>query len=143
MSSTTTVMGHLDALRATLAQLPGVRTCRIGLEANINPSDYPMIRIVPSELRPNEQLHYRMDCEAIIYFGQAIQPFDDAPDASGRVRLEKLYAALLSMDSAIRASVRSRYAQTLETVMDEDRLETYKLMALRIKLNGHGTGAAA
>ncbi len=50
--------------------------------------------------------------------------------------------ALLSMDSAIRASVRSRYAQTLETVMDEDRLETYKLMALRIKLNGHGTGAA-
>ncbi len=141
MSATTTVMGHLDGLRTALAKLPGVRTCKIGLETNISPGDYPMIRIVPSEIRPNAQLPYRMDCDVIIYFGQAIQPFDDDPDDGGRVRLEKLYAALLDMDAAIRACVRSRFAQVLETVMDEDRLETYKLMALRVKLNGDGTHA--
>lgn len=98
-----------------------------------------MIRLVPSDMRPNAEVKYRMDCECLIYFGQAIQPFDDAPDSNGRVRLEKLYAALLQMDMDIRQVVRSRFIDCLETVLDEDRLETYKLMALRIKINGHGT----
>lgn len=134
-----TVMQHLEGLRDKLAQLPGVQSCRIGLEANISPDDYPMIRLVPSDMRPNSQLPYRMDCECLIYFGQALQPFDDAPDSAGRTRLEKVYAALLQMDAEIRAAVRGRFFECLETVLDEDRLETYKLMALRIKVNGQGT----
>lgn len=139
MSNTTTVMGHLEALRDKLAQLPGVKSCKIGLEANINPGDYPMIRIVPSDMRPHAENPYRMDCECLIYFGQAIQPFDGEPDAGGLVRLEKLYASLLALDASIRAAVRSQFMQVMETILDEDRLETYKLMALRIKINGHGT----
>lgn len=134
-----TVMQHLEALRDKLAQLPGVQSCRIGLEANISPDDYPMVRLVPSDMRPNAQLPYRMDCECLIYFGQALQPFDDAPDTQGRTRLEKVYAALLHMDADIRQVARSRYLECMETVLDEDRLETYKLMALRVKINGQGT----
>lgn len=137
--NTYTVMQHLEALRDKLALLPGVKTCKIGLEANINPADYPMIRIVPSDMRPNAQLPYRMDCECLIYFGQAIQPFDDAPDSEGRKRLEKLYASLLALDASIRGACRSKFAECMETVLDEDRLETYKLMALRIRINADGT----
>ena len=53
------------------------------------------------------------------------------PDADGRVRLEKLYAALFDMDEAIRAAVMAQRGSPLETVLDEDRLDTYKLRALR------------
>jgi len=75
--------------------------------------------------------YYAMRCEALIYYGVPIQAFDDVPDAEGRVRLEKLYAALFDMDAAIRAAVVAQRGSPLETVLDEDRLDTYKLMALR------------
>lgn len=128
------IMPTLDGLRDALAQLPGVQTCRIGLEANLSPDDYPMIRIVPSEIKPHGTIGTRYDCEALLYYGQPIQPFDDEPDDGGRVRLEKQYAALLAMDGAIRAQVENLGGQCFETVMDEDRLDTYKLMALKVRL---------
>lgn len=136
-SGTTAIMAGLQALRDALACLPGVATCAIGLEADLCPADYPMIRIVPSELKPSGPLGCaRMQVEALIYFGQPIQPFDDEPDAAGRTRLQKRYAALLAMDESIREVVNHQAGQVMETIMDEDRLETYKLMALRVRLLG-------
>jgi len=132
----TGIMATLEALRDRLELLPGVQSCKIGLEANISPDDYPIIRIVPSDLRPHGTTGYRLDCEALIYFGQPIQPFDDVPDAAGRVRLEKLYAALLDMDLTIRDTVYANSGQCFETVLDEDRLDTYKLMALKVRVVG-------
>ncbi len=130
------VMGQLENLRRQLGALPGVKTCKIGMEANISPDDYPIVRLVPSDLKPHGTIGYRLDCEALIYFGQPIQPFDDTPDDGGRVRLEKLYAALFDMDDAIRGVVYDHGGQCFETVLDEDRLDTYKLMALRVRLVG-------
>lgn len=72
-----------------------------------------------------------MRCEALIYFGAPIQAFDDVPDAGGRVRLEKLYASLFDMDAAIRGAVVALGGGVTDTVLDEDRLDTYKLMAVR------------
>ena len=46
------IMPTLDGLRDALAQLPGVQTCRIGLEANLSPGDYPMI-LNPAVLPPD------------------------------------------------------------------------------------------
>jgi len=71
-----------------------------------------------------------MRCEALIYFGAPIQAFD-APDAGGRVRLEKLYASLFDMDMSIRGAVVTLGCGVTDTVLDEDRLDTYKLMAVR------------
>jgi len=124
----------LERLRDALAILPGVQSCKIGLEANLSPDDYPIIRIVPSTLRPHPERRWLMECEALIYYGAPIQPFDDAPDSQGRTRLEKLYAALLELDASIRATVSGRYFEPAETTLDEDRLETYKLMALKVKV---------
>ena len=35
----------LAQIKGTLALVDGIATCAIGLEANITPSDYPLIRI--------------------------------------------------------------------------------------------------
>lgn len=131
------LMHTLEHLCGQLAALPGVQSCKVGLEANISPADYPMIRIVPSDMRPHGIIGTsRMDCEALIYFGHPIQPFDDEPDDEGRTRLPKLYAALLNLDDTIRGVVWDNGGQCFETILDEDRLDTYKLMALKVKLVG-------
>lgn len=129
---TTPIFARLESLKTALAGLPGVQTCRIGLEDNITPDDYPIIRIVPSQ-HQREGLAL-MKCEALIYFGAPIQAFDDVPDTDGRVRLEKLYASLFDMDAAIRSTVIAQRGTTLDTILDEDRLDTYKLMAVRCVL---------
>lgn len=79
--------------------------------------------------------------DLLIYFGMPLQPFDDVPDAGGRVRLEKLYKALFDMESAIIAKLSPAPAgitalRYRETITDEDRLETYKLMAMRVEVEG-------
>jgi len=38
-------MALLQTIRDKLATVPGVKTCKIGLEANISPDDYPMVRL--------------------------------------------------------------------------------------------------
>lgn len=124
------MMQALEALRDALAAIPGVQTCRIGLEENITPDDYPLIRLVPS-LAADGVTIGRRRMDLIIYFGMPLQPFDDTPDGSGRVRLEKLYAALLELEAQILDMIAQRGALYRETITDEDRLDTYKLMAIR------------
>ena len=43
------MMTMLESLRDALAGVPGVQSCKVGLEDNITPDDYPIIRIVPSQ----------------------------------------------------------------------------------------------
>ncbi len=139
------MMSLLEALRDALATIPGVSSCRIGLEENITPDDYPLIRIVPSSLTPGQQrvsgAHLTRRGEVLIYFGMPIQGFDDTPDSGGRVRLEKVYAALFAMEAAILAKCNPPPAgvviiRYLGTITDEDRLDTYKLMAARVEVEG-------
>ena len=40
----------LTALRDRLASVAGIVTCRVGIEANMTPADYPMVRIVPGKV---------------------------------------------------------------------------------------------
>jgi len=129
------MMALLESLKTALATIPGVASCRIGLEENITPDDYPMIRLVPSRLLSGYTLTARK-VELLIYFGLPITPFDDAPDVDGRTRLEKLYAALFDLETAIRGAVITRGGVYLETITDEDRLDTYKLMAIRCEVSG-------
>lgn len=139
------MMTAFEALRDALATLPGVQTCKIGLEANITPDDYPIIRVVPSRMTPLQTVLggkvLARNGEVLIYFGAPVQPFEDAPDAEGRTRLEKLYAALFDMEAAIIETFAAppagvRAVRYLETITDEDRLDTYKLMAIRCEVVG-------
>lgn len=129
------MMALLDRIKTALSTVDGVQTCKIGLEDNISPDDYPIIRIVPSRAE-NSVVYSLRKMEMLIYFGMPIQPFDDTPDGEGRTRLEKLYSALLGMEGNIRAALHQNGANYLETITDEDRLDTYKLMAVRCEVEG-------
>lgn len=132
-SQASSVMPTLEALRSALAAIQGVTSCKVGLEENICPDDYPIVRIVPSRINAGETYRKRK-ADVLIYFGVPIQPFDDTADAGGRVFLEKVYAALFSLEESIRAVVRAQGGAYRETITDEDRLETYKMMAVRCEV---------
>lgn len=120
----------LAALRDQLAAVPGVATCRIGLEANMTPADYPMVRIVPSTLRNGDVVGLR-SASCLIYFGQPIHEFEGG--------MEALYEALLTMEQTLITAAEQTPGLGVtyrETVLDEDRVDAYKLMALRVEVEG-------
>jgi len=123
------MMTLLENLRNKLATVAGVKTCKIGMEANITPDDYPIVRLVPSTVRQKNV--YMRECDLIVYFGQPIHEFTGG--------LESLYTSLFTMEAALLAAARSITSIVViydETVLDEDRLSAYKLMALRLTVAG-------
>jgi hypothetical protein len=129
------MMQPLEALRDQLALIPGIETCKIGIEKGMTAADYPIIRIVPTTVRHGDIIGMRA-VEVMIYFGKPIEEFDEEPDDEGRVRLEKLYAALFDLEVTIIEILSVMGGEYEETLLDEDRLDTYKLMAIRATVEG-------
>jgi len=135
-----TPMNALTLMKTTLATVPGAVSCKIGLEAAITPDDYPLIRIVPTRLLPQEVGQARRQMEVLIYFGAPVLEASDG--------LEAVYSTLLTMETAIKelmtltvvkaARDTGEYLKTqyIETVTDEDRLPHYKLFAMRWRVEG-------
>lgn len=120
-------METLETLRDALAGIAGVASCKIGLEQNISPADYPLIRIVPSRLTPGRP-YSRRTIETLIYFGM------DTSEAEA-TGLQGVYSDLFGMESSIREVLtQDEGGRYLETITDEDRLNTYKLMAIRCEV---------
>lgn len=118
----------LTELRDALAAVAGVATCKIGLEANMTPSDYPMVRLVPSRLA-NGDVRGRRAIELLIYFGQPIHEFTGGMEAE--------WQSLLTMEAALLAVLQQTgTAIYQETILDEDRVDAYKLLAIRCRLDG-------
>lgn len=121
-----TAMNALQAARDTLAAIPGVASCKVGLEAGIGPADYPLVRVVPSRITPGRPYGGRT-VDAVVYFGVNRSVTEDGG-------LEAVYSALFDMETAIRSAVAGLGGRYIETITDEDRLDTYKLMAVRVEL---------
>ena len=135
-------MAVLNALMIPLAAIPGVNTCRIGLEANLTPDDYPIIRLVPSSLAPSSlgTINGPRILSLTVYFGAQLLEATDG--------LAAVYAELFRLDAAIREALLVtaiaaglaagvwRQITYRDTVMDEDRLPHYKLMAARFEVVG-------
>lgn len=117
-------MDELNAARDSLALIPGVATCAIGLEDVIGAADYPIIRLVPSRLTPGRP-YARRTAETLIYFGLPIAESNGLP---------AVYAGLFAMEEQIIAKVKLLDGRYLETITDEDRISAYKLMAIRCEL---------
>ena len=83
----------LEAARDALALVPGVASCRIGLEQGITAADYPLIRLVPSRITPGRPYNNRT-AECLVYFGMDTT----AAEAGG---LEAVYAALFGLEAEI------------------------------------------
>jgi len=121
------MMPILEGLRDVLATIPGMASCKIGLESNISPADYPLIRVVPSRVVPGDLLAGGSTAELLIYFGADIS----AAESGG---LGAVYAALFELESAIRGKISDASGIYRETITDEDRLDTYKLMVIRCEV---------
>jgi hypothetical protein len=127
----------LAQIKGTLALVDGIATCAIGLEANITPSDYPLIRIVPTRLIPKDEVGNRALIELTLYFGDALLESADG--------LEAVYQRLLALESEIGLEVlfgaawvdgHRLSARFIDTLFDEDRLPHYKMMASRFEVEG-------
>ena len=119
-------MVALTRARDALALIAGVASCKIGIEANIGPGDYPMIRLVPSRLVSGKP-YSRRTIETLVYFGM--------PTANSE-GLEQVYADLFALEQAILEVVRTQHGRYVETLTDEDKLDAYKLMTVRCNLEG-------
>ena len=112
---------ELEALRDALEQIEKVATCKIGIEPNIAPDDYPLVRIVPQRFTPDAPYNRRL-CETGIFFGAAIT------HAEGT---ELVYSTLFDMEAEIIKVIKSQGHKYFETITDEDALDTYKMMYIR------------
>lgn len=114
----------LSTYRDALAAIDGVASCAIGIEADISPADYPLIRLVPRRITPGREYGKRT-AETIIYFGV---------DKSASEGLESVYESLSALEAAIIATLQPMGGRYVETLTDEDRLDTYKLMSALFNL---------
>lgn len=114
----------LESLRDSLSGISGVETCKIGVEAGISPADYPLIRLVPVRITPGKP-YDRRTSEVSVYFGV------DITESEG---LELVYEELLTLEAEIIKAIKSNSGRYIETVTDEDRLDTYKLMFIRFEI---------
>jgi hypothetical protein len=101
-----------------------VKTCKIGVEAGISPVDYPLIRLVPVRVVPGSPYN-RRTAEISIYFGVNIT------ESEG---LEYVYQQLLVLEAEIIKTIKANDGRYIETITDEDRLDTYKLMFIRFEI---------
>lgn len=127
--ATPDIFAALSAVRDHLGSLPGVATSRIGLEANMTPADYPMVRIVPSAIRNGAAVAGRA-CDVLIYFGEPVHEFTDGMEA----QWQSLLAMESTMLDALRVVPGVRLVRYIETILDEDRIEAYKLLAIRAQV---------
>jgi hypothetical protein len=113
-----------DTLVAAAAEVPPRGSCKIGLEANISPASYPLVRVVPSRVTPGKPYSKR-SVETLLYFG--------APTTLSQ-GLEEVYSDLATLEAEMLAVVQSIGGRYVETITDEDRLDAYKLMVIRCEL---------
>lgn len=118
----------LGALRDRLSDVAGIQTCKIGLEPNMTPADYPIIRLVPSIIGPSDASRRKLDL--LVYYGAPLQAFDG---------LDAVYGELLRLEEQIveRMRIGDGYRiRHVETITDEDRISTYKLFMSRFEVVG-------
>ena len=123
----------LAEVRDRLSGVEGIKTCRIGLEQGIAHEDYPIIRVVPQDFNSSGANNWdRRKSTVLIYFGAAV---DESKDV-----LETVYQSLLDIETKIIEACLIKgdgwRAKYLGTMTDEDRLEVYKLMAVKIEIEG-------
>lgn len=95
-------------------------------------NDYPLVRLVPSRFTPGKPFGNRT-CEVLVYFGAKIA------NSEG---LEEVYRGLFALEKVILDTLRPLGARYIETVTDEDRLDTYKLMFARVEMTVANTTPA-
>lgn len=115
---------ELETLRDALGGIECVKSSKIGIENGIGAGDYPLVRVVPVRATPGKPYNMRT-IELGVYFGW------DTTDAEG---LELVYENLLALEEEVIQIIKSSGGRYIDTVTDEDRLPTYKVMVIRCEI---------
>ena len=118
----------LSAVHADLDQIAGVTTCRIGLEPDIAPEDYPIIRIVPVRIEKGGH-NSRRSAAITVYVAVDVDAFESGMGA--------VYDALLDLEAQILERMRGGggwRAAHVDTLFDDQVREHYQVMACRFSL---------
>ncbi len=121
---TTSVFTSLDLIAQEIIKIEYVNSVGIGIEPNLAPQDYPMVRIVPQRFLPGK--YNNRVCECGFFFGMA------TTDAAGR---EEVYKMLFELERDLIKIIKEQGGRYFETVTDESALDTYKLMYIRADLD--------
>lgn len=121
---------ELAALRDALADIEGVKTCKVGIESGMSPADYPMIRVVPIRITPGKPYNHRT-AEVRIYFGMDLGETEGDGTNCG---LEYVYRSLDTLEGSIITTIKAEGGRYIDTVTDEDRLDTFKVMVVRCEI---------
>lgn len=131
----------LTQIKETLATIPGMTTCKIGLEQNITPDQYPLIRLLPTRMQPKDDVGNQALLEVTIYFGAALLEVESGG-------LEAVYARLFGLEETIRQAVlfgavkaawdagNRMQVRYVDTLFDSDALVHYKICASRFEIEG-------
>ena len=98
-----------------------VKSCKIGLENAIPPSEYPLIRIVAG--RSSTIGYLKAKHQVKIYYGFNLSDFDGI-----EVVYEKLYSLEKEIKELIVPDMNPYLCKWIDTISDEDRLDGYKVL---------------
>lgn len=118
-------------IKSALTGISGIKTVEIGIEPNLSPKDYPIIRIVPTVTKPDNVLANTEETPFDIYVGIA--------DKTERDGLETVYEALEAYQNEIIKRLHLSNEATFfwrQTRQDEDRLANVKVIAIRVDAIG-------
>jgi hypothetical protein len=118
------IFAKLEELACEIELVDFVKTVKIGIEPNISPEDYPLVRIVPQRMSAEAPYNKRL-VETGIFFGANVTA------AEG---MERVYDELFFLEEEIIKAVKRIGGKYFETITDEDRLDTYKMMFIRADL---------
>ena len=111
----------LQIIKSRLELIPDVTTCQIGLEDDISPNDYPIVRIIAG--RSSDAGYLKKKHQIKIYFGFNLSDFDG---------LELIYNKLYTLETAIYDALvpdlDPYLCRWIDTISDEDRIKEYKIL---------------
>ena len=114
------IESKLQDMVTALGQITDIKTAKLGLEKGISHADYPIIRVVPGLLGPEQNSAGHRQVELMIYFGEALT------DSDG---LESIYRKQMAMERQIIEVMESGpwAAVHKRTLLDQDRIESFKV----------------
>lgn len=124
----------LKEVKKLLESVKNVKTLKIGIEPNISPSDYPIIRIVSTRNELNNDDLWSYDIYFNVYFGAKLDE---------KIGLEKIYQALYTMEKDIKEALHNvqipkgdenGLIRFVDTQSDNDELKNFKILCSGFKI---------
>lgn len=117
--------------KTALEGIAGINTVEIGIAKNISPKDYPIIRIVPVDSRPDQSISDYKRVNLTVFIGVS--------NLSDKDGMEAIYETLEQWEREVIERLNTAQGAAFfwkGTKQDEDRLQNVKVLALQFEALG-------